>query len=207
MSASRAEVRNAALEEAAQLCEADAQHFNKIRDPGMANHDRAKARAIRLLKAEGVEAGLPAATKSRSSSSSISPSPSEGMEATLKPCPFCGADLDHVAGISLASVWRHPYGERECVIDGLEFSDAAIEDWNRRRPDTDSRIAAARREALEEAAKKIDAMAALYRAYTERAARQGDVAKEALMQGHAITTEDAARCIRALLTKKKGETP
>lgn len=50
----------------------------------------------------------------------------------LAPCPFCSAELDHVAGISIASVWRHPYDDGECVLEGLEFSDAGIDNWNRR---------------------------------------------------------------------------
>lgn len=48
--------RDGALEEAAQLLDANAQYFNKIRDPGMANHDRSLAKRIRALKAEGPSA-------------------------------------------------------------------------------------------------------------------------------------------------------
>ncbi len=46
----RAALRNAALEEAAALLDDNAQHFNRLRDPGMANHDRALAARIRKLK-------------------------------------------------------------------------------------------------------------------------------------------------------------
>jgi hypothetical protein len=44
---------NEGLEKAAALLDENAQSFNKIRDPGMANHDRALAKRIRALKQEG----------------------------------------------------------------------------------------------------------------------------------------------------------
>jgi hypothetical protein len=60
------------------------------------------------------------------------------------------------------------------------------------------RLRAGRAAVVEECGAALDKKAALYRSYQERAARAGDLEKEALMQGHALTTEDDARAIRAL---------
>lgn len=43
-------VRSAALEEAAALLDKRAQEFNRERNPGLANHCRSLARAVRELK-------------------------------------------------------------------------------------------------------------------------------------------------------------
>lgn len=55
-----------------------------------------------------------------------------------------------------------------------------------------------RSEALEEAALKLDAKADLYREYAKRAARENDMHKSALMDGHAMTVWDAAKTVRSL---------
>lgn len=41
--------RREAIEECAKLLDESAQEFNRLRDPGMANHDRALARKLRAL--------------------------------------------------------------------------------------------------------------------------------------------------------------
>lgn len=41
---------NVAVEKCAATLDGSAQEFNRLRDPGMANHDRAIARKLRALK-------------------------------------------------------------------------------------------------------------------------------------------------------------
>jgi hypothetical protein len=45
--------RRSGLGEAAAMLDADAQDYNRMRDPGMANHCRAKAKRIRALVKSG----------------------------------------------------------------------------------------------------------------------------------------------------------
>lgn len=55
----------------------------------------------------------------------------------LKPCPFCGAELEYekhiaikVAGHPLLRLWAHPSGS--CILAGLEVPQDDHEAWNRR---------------------------------------------------------------------------
>lgn len=55
----------------------------------------------------------------------------------LKPCPFCGAELEYeehvaikVAGHPILRLWAHPSGS--CILAGLEVPQDDHEAWNRR---------------------------------------------------------------------------
>lgn len=59
----------------------------------------------------------------------------------------------------------------------------------------------ARHDILEEAAVVLDAKAALYKAYADRARDNGDGAHAIEMAGHYATVWDCARAVRALKEK------
>ena len=57
--------------------------------------------------------------------------------ADLKPCPFCGAELEYeeheaiaIKGRPLLRLWAHPAGE--CILSGMEVPIYDHEAWNRR---------------------------------------------------------------------------
>ena len=60
------------------------------------------------------------------------------MDIELKPCPFCGNKLIHVAG---KRVNRFYNGERthyyhynpKCFLHGVTITDATLDKWNRRK--------------------------------------------------------------------------
>jgi|TARA_R100000479_G_scaffold176487_1_gene131362 hypothetical protein len=51
----------------------------------------------------------------------------DDVKVTLKPCPFCGCQLEEWGG----DAWHHP-GAVDCPLDDLVFEDRDMDDWNTR---------------------------------------------------------------------------
>ena len=58
------------------------------------------------------------------------------MKPTIKPCPFCGKQLEFVTLHEYAGLLKIEYAEHDnpkCPLDMYDFRGLLLEDWNRRQ--------------------------------------------------------------------------
>ena len=130
--------------------------------------------------------------------------PSPKGEMQLENCPFCGAAGSLLPSSDHSTAWEGGCSNDDCPIgpNVWELTEAeAIAAWNRRSPSSRAEV---RREALEEAAKVADEVAA-----DEREEKMADKEAEGedydpysygagFLDGSWVTAQNIAKAIRAL---------